>query len=113
VILVGLGGALGALSRFAIDTAIPSRHFPTSVLVVNVLGSFFAGVLLLVAPADDVVLFAGVGFSGALTTFSSFAVNAVALWNGERRIAAVGFALGTLVACLLGVGLAALVSLFL
>lgn len=105
-LLVGVGGAVGALLRFGIGEAIDVDRFPIAVVVVNVLGTFLATLLALVSPASEVLLFASVGFCGSLTTFSTFSVRTVDLWTSERRLAAGVFAVGTLLACLLGAGLA-------
>lgn len=106
VLLVGVGGAAGALARFAIGTAIDVDRFPVGVIAVNVLGTFLATLLAVLSPGRDVLLFASVGFCGSLTTFSTFSVRTVGLWQADRRLAATSFAVGTLGACLGGAGLA-------
>lgn len=107
MLLVGVGGAAGALLRFGVGERIDVDRFPVAVVAVNVLGTFLATLLALLSPAHDVVLFGSVGFCGSLTTFSTFSVRTVGLWAAGRRLAAVALAVGTLLACLLGVGLAA------
>lgn len=89
-LLVGVGGAVGAAARFAVTTAMLTRFgptFPYGVLLVNVLGSFFLGVVVAIsadpaAPRWPLALL-GVGFLGGFTTFSSFAIDVIALL--ERR----------------------------
>ncbi|MFC4553429.1 MULTISPECIES: fluoride efflux transporter FluC [Halorussus] len=101
-VLVGVGGVLGALSRYAVGLWLPGERWDT--LVVNVLGSVALGVLT-VGFADGAALLAlfGTGFCGAFTTFSSFAVETVLLFeDGERRLAA-GNAVVNLVGALVGV----------
>lgn len=105
-LLVGLGGAAGALVRFGIGERIQVRRFPASVVAVNVLGTTLATLLVLSTGDREVLLLASVGFCGALTTFSTFSVRTVALWREDRPAAAILFAIGTLLACLLGVGVA-------
>ncbi|AUV80601.1 camphor resistance protein CrcB [Salinigranum rubrum] len=101
-LLVGVGGTLGALARFAVDTRFGGRR---GVFAVNVLGSVALGALG-AAPVDSAFLLVfGTGFCGAFTTFSSFAVGVVEhAQAGERRVAA-RYALGTLAAALVGVAL--------
>ena len=77
---VALGGALGAMSRFAVYTFLPvskSASLPWPTLCVNVGGSFIAGLLLvcLSQAHPEAVgwrLLLVVGFLGAFTTFSAF-----------------------------------------
>ena len=82
--LVAVGGALGAISRYAVDRAI-NDAFGTTVLgtfAANISGSFLLGMLvaLLAARAglpEEVRLFAAVGFLGSYTTFSTLTVASV------------------------------------
>lgn len=109
-LLVALGGALGASARYAMATRWTAR-FPWSILVANLAGSFVLGVLLHEAQRD-VLLFVGVGFCGALTTFSTFALDTVVLAR-EGRPSAAGAnimlsAAGSITALALGLALASL-----
>jgi len=107
--LVGLGGALGAISRHLVGlgaTAALGRSFPYGTLVVNLLGSFMLGALVSwVARVDaspDIKLLVGTGLCGALTTFSTFSVESLQLLEqGHRGAALLNIALN------LGLGLGA------
>lgn len=102
VLLVALGAAIGAPARFLVDRWVQSRHdsvFPWGTLAVNVAGSLVLGAVhgWPTAP-DGVRLAVGVGFCGALTTYSTFAFETVRLAeSGARRYAALN-ALGSLAA---------------
>ena len=77
VLLVFVGGALGAPLRYVIDRLVQSRVdsvFPWGTFAVNLVGSFILGAVLAVASTShpDLALFVGTGICGALTTFSSF-----------------------------------------
>lgn len=84
VLALAAAGALGALLRYLAGVALPARRsLPWGVLLVNVVGSFVAG--LGVAAVDDPVLRLAIisGFCGGLTTFSTHAVDTVRLALGE------------------------------
>lgn len=108
VLLVGIGGALGAAVRHLLILRFSGR-FPWSILAANVIGSFFLGVLLESAP-PDLLLFAGVGFCGALTTFSTFALDTLVLAREGRSAASIANVVvsvaGSLLALLAGLALA-------
>tara|TARA_R110001592_G_scaffold116059_1_gene316952 strand:+ start:91604 stop:91975 length:372 start_codon:yes stop_codon:yes gene_type:complete len=107
---VALGGALGAVGRFAVNAAVFPMfggRLPMGTLVVNVLGSILMGffyVLIIergVLPAELRNLLM-VGFLGAFTTFSTFSLDTLALWqNGHLALAAAYVALNV-VLCLAG-----------
>lgn len=112
-ILVLLSGAAGALLRFGLSRALPvaarPQNVPRAVLIVNVVGSFLAGVALALTQTETIPAVAGVviitGLCGGLTTFSTFAVESVELvMQGKVRVAARSLALNFV----LGVGAAAL-----
>ncbi|MCU4802521.1 fluoride efflux transporter CrcB [Halobacteria archaeon HArc-gm2] len=108
--LVGLGGAGGAVARYLVGTYVERTTVDT--LAVNVLGSFVLGALVAVPSLDPVgptSLAVGVGFCGAFTTFSSFAVETVRLAETGKPRRAIVNAVGTLVAALLAVALGAAV----
>jgi len=106
-LLVGVGGAAGAVLRHAVFLAVErGAAVPRATLAVNVLGSFVLGVLVAADPAADAALFVGVGLCGAFTTFSTFSVETVdAMIAGRYRVAAANATLN-LVGALLAVGLA-------
>lgn len=86
VLLVAGGAALGAPARYLAEEAVRSRGatvLPWGTWVVNVSGSFAAGLLAGAATRASVpepfVLAAGTGFLGSYTTFSTFVWQAVAL----------------------------------
>jgi len=75
-------GALGAVARFRVDSAVSSRvasTFPYGTLVVNLTGSFGLGVLVGASAAHRVAFLLGTGFAGGYTTFSTWMVESVRL----------------------------------
>ncbi len=100
---VGVGGSLGAVARYVVGVAIERRAADT--LAVNVVGSFVLGITLGIGidVGSPIALAISVGFCGAFTTFSSFAVETVGLAeDGHISLAAVN-AVGTLAAAILAV----------
>jgi len=91
VLAVAVGGALGAVLRHLASVSLAGRgRIPWGVLVVNVVGSFIAG-LALGLPLDPTAkLIVLTGFCGGLTTFSTLSVDTLQLiLDGKRRAAAV------------------------
>ncbi|RXJ72676.1 fluoride efflux transporter CrcB [Veronia nyctiphanis] len=90
---IALGGALGACSRYLLSelcATLLGRGFPYGTLTVNILGSLAMG--LLIAAFEQGILDAaspwrqviGIGFLGALTTFSTFSMdNVLLMQQGE------------------------------
>lgn len=84
---IALGGAIGACSRYLVSefcVLLFGRGFPYGTLTVNVVGSFIMG--LLIAAFENEILATepwrqviGLGFLGALTTFSTFSMDNVLL----------------------------------
>ncbi|AHG02167.1 chromosome condensation protein CrcB (plasmid) [Halostagnicola larsenii XH-48] len=102
--LLGTGGAIGAVLRYLVDQKLAHDRFPISTLVVNVVGSFALGLVVFVGFSHEAVLFVGTGACGSFTTYSSFSVQTVQLWETGDRVQAVIYAGGTLSSCLLAAG---------
>lgn len=86
VLLVLLGGAVGAPSRYLVDRWVQTRHgaaVPWGTFVVNVAGCAVLGLVAgAVSGADGpawLLTLVGTGFCGALTTFSTFSFETVRL----------------------------------
>lgn len=80
ILLVALAGACGALARWGVSALMPrwfSPTFPYGTLTVNLAGCFILGALTELAEQTHLIsgemrTVIGVGFIGALTTFSTF-----------------------------------------
>ena len=110
-VAVAVGGALGAMARYAISTwifQVSSHKFPYATLTVNVLGSFVMGILFVVIiersalPMEMRSLWM-IGFLGAFTTFSTFSLDALGLWQNGHLFMALLYVLATVVLCLLAI----------
>ncbi|HET8789865.1 MAG TPA: fluoride efflux transporter CrcB [Modicisalibacter sp.] len=108
---VALGGAIGALGRYALSgwlTSALGRGFPWGTFGVNLLGCCLIGALyvwltqeLKLAPIWQALLMAG--FTGAFTTFSTFALEALVLMEDGRAMIAVLYVTASLALGVAGV----------
>jgi CrcB protein len=122
-ILVGVGSAIGGVSRFWASGVIANRFgqsFPWGTLVVNVSGCFIIGLFAtltategrwLVGPSGRNFFMTGV--CGGYTTFSSFSLQTLNLARDEEWLYAVGNAALSLVLCLAAVWLGHVLAEFL
>lgn len=89
ILAIAAGGALGAIGRHLVMVQVGhwfGTGFPLGTIVVNVLGSFVLGVLvelmaLIWSPSLELRAFLTVGALGAFTTFSTFSMDAVLLYE--------------------------------
>ncbi|MCU0312032.1 MAG: CrcB family protein [Acidimicrobiales bacterium] len=116
LVLVGVGGALGALCRHLLDVVMRRRGGPIGpsygVLAANLLGSAVLGVVIGWSTGHtldaDVRRFVVAGFLGAFTTFSTLMMELVNLAEGSGDHQGAGPALAwALVSVVGGVGAAA------
>ena len=89
-LIVALGGALGAISRYALDRAVTAAvggQTVLGILLINVTGSFLLGVFVAASAAvsdgqgwpSSARMLVAVGFLGSYTTFSTLTVASVQL----------------------------------
>ncbi len=117
LLLVMLGAAAGAPSRWALDRSVQVRHpslFPWGTFTINIVGSLVLGLVLAAAAPASLVALLGVGFCGGFTTFSTFSFEAVRMseqGHGNRAVVYVAASLAVgLAAASLGWWLGELVS---
>lgn len=113
LLLIGLGGFAGAITRYLVDGAVADRTggaFPWGTLVINATGSFVLG-LLFALTTDRAILPAEIrgpvliGFIGAYTTFSTWMLESWRLVETGALAAAAANLLGSTV-----VGIVAVVA---
>tara|TARA_B100001996_G_scaffold213096_1_gene163646 strand:- start:312 stop:686 length:375 start_codon:yes stop_codon:yes gene_type:complete len=80
--LVALGGAMGAVLRYSIQSMAGTDSAPYATLGVNLVGSLLLGVLFGAIAAgtiisEESVLLVGTGLLGAFTTMSTFAMDSI------------------------------------
>ena len=123
-LVIGLGGALGSMLRFGIAGAIDLKMikaggliFPLGTIIVNITGCFIIGFMATISATEGRVLlspltrnFIMIGMLGGYTTFSSFSLQTLALAQGGQWWAAAANVLISVVLCLVGVWLGAMLA---
>jgi len=114
---IAVAGGLGATARFLVDGVITARlasPAPWGTAIVNVSGSFAAGLVAGVIAAGGMTGSSGLvvtgGFLGAYTTFSTAMVQAAEQWLDDQRPAGLVNLVGTLVACVVAAGAGVLLT---
>jgi len=103
ILAIAAGGAVGAVLRHFIGSVslyLFGSAFPWGTLIINIYGSFMMGVLIAVFahlgnPSQEVRAFLTVGFLGALTTFSTFSLDASVLWERGDILEAGGYVMAS------------------
>ena len=107
-LFVGLGGALGAVGRYAVSMIPIKTEFPFLTLITNILGAVLIGFIAgIVSAKQDVsqntVLFWKTGVCGGFTTFSTFSLEAYGLFEKGSNILGLVYAVVSVVSCILGI----------
>lgn len=113
LIVVALGGALGAVSRYLVSGWVyrwTFIQFPTGTFAVNIIGSFFLGFLMTLFNERFIInpqwkSLITVGFIGAFTTFSTFMYESISLLQEREYLFFFLNTLGSLIVGLISVWL--------
>jgi CrcB protein len=108
---IAIGGAMGAMGRYWVSSCllpISSYKFPYATFSVNVVGSLLMGILYVIIvergglpeQARHLLM---VGFLGAFTTFSTFSLDAISLWQNGGQTMALIYVFSTVFSCLLAI----------
>ena len=89
ILLVGLGGFAGSIARYLVSVmfaAWTSSAFPFATLLVNILGCFLIGMIVVLADRAQLIspefrLLLAAGFCGGFTTFSAFSIESIGLFE--------------------------------
>ncbi|GEN34039.1 MULTISPECIES: fluoride efflux transporter CrcB [Aneurinibacillus] len=108
ILLIGLGGVIGTISRFYLGKWVTSKSnslFPWGTFIINISGSFILGILFFLHTRGNVAnwlwLMLGTGFCGGYTTFSTFSYETVQLMQKKQLLYALGYVLLSIVGGLL------------
>lgn len=117
---VGIGGALGSVFRFMLSGLIArfaGEGLPWGTLIVNVLGSFVIGWFAAATTSGGRVVatpefrtFVMVGICGGFTTFSSFSLQTLALFEDGEPLRATANVFLSVGLCLASVWLGTIVA---
>lgn len=104
-LFIGLGGIVGALSRYGLTKLVAQRwqsRFPIATFCINIIGSFFLGLFYGMFPETDKNWFylkylVMIGFLGAFTTYSTFSYEIIGLIKEKEHLITVIYVLASIV----------------
>ncbi len=107
-LLVGLGGAIGAMARYGI-ALLPLKEpyaFPLKTFIVNIIGCFAIGCIVALSIRTQnlsprAILFLKTGICGGFTTYSTFALETTNLFKTDNYGIAIAYVVLSLV---IGIG---------
>jgi len=120
-IALAIGGALGANARYWLGLVIAQwtgTRFPWPTLIINVSGAFALGFLATAvdrarpdpAMADRMTFVVLVGLLGGYTTFSTFTLESLRMWEQSSVVRSLAYMIASLVVGLLAVASGALLA---
>lgn len=99
-LLVGIGGMIGSMARYAASLLLPALSFPLATFVVNILGCLIIGIVFgytqqgNINPALRLLL--ATGICGGFTTFSTFSAETLLLLRDGNILLAMLYVGGSL-----------------
>ncbi len=107
-VFVALGGALGAVARYAISLIPVKTQFPILTLVTNILGAILIGFVVGIADkksdvSPNTVLFWKTGVCGGFTTFSTFSLEAYKLLENKAYVLGGVYVALSVCCCIFGI----------
>ena len=107
-LFVALGGALGAVARYAISLIPVKTGFPVLTLITNIAGAVLIGFIVGVSSdhegiSDNMVLFWKTGVCGGFTTFSTFSLEAYNLFDSKQYAAGGIYVILSCACCIVGI----------
>lgn len=107
-LFVALGGALGAVARYAISLIPVKTGFPILTLLTNITGAVLIGFVVGVTSnhagiSDHTTLFWKTGVCGGFTTFSTFSLEAFNLFENKQCVTGGIYVILSCGCCILGI----------
>lgn len=114
IVAVAIGGALGATARYGVGVGavhVFGHGYPWGTLIVNIVGSFLMGALIAKFAQMDgtstvIKTMLTTGFLGAFTTFSTFSLDFMTMWQRGEAIQAFIYMAASVVLSIAALGLA-------
>jgi fluoride exporter len=105
ILLVGLGGGIGAMLRFFISSLFKVNSFPINTLLINIVGSFIIGIVFAYNIknehfSEELKLFLATGICGGFTTFSAFSIENIQLLKEGNHVTACLYIFASIACCL-------------
>ena len=118
ILIIAIGGALGAVARHLLSSLITTRWttvFPLGTWIINVSGSLLIGIFLTLAGERGTFhphwrLLIAVGFLGAYTTFSTFEYETLRLIGHGQILTALWYVALSLVSGLIAVWIGTIIA---
>jgi CrcB protein len=92
-LLIGIGGFIGAILRYVLGGWVQNSfiNFPVGTLFVNVVGSFFLGLIMFLSEyqglfSEETRVFLTIGVLGAFTTLSTFSYESFRLFDNSKLL---------------------------
>lgn len=106
-ILVGAGGAAGAMLRYMLSNIQVNLPFPVMTFITNLLGAVFIGMAVGISihteAPDSLILFLKTGVCGGFTTFSTFSLETLNLLEHKKYLAGTSYMVLSVALCVAGV----------
>ena len=107
-LFVALGGALGAVGRYAISLIPIKTEFPILTLITNIIGAILIGFIVGVTSnredvSNNLLLFWKTGVCGGFTTFSTFSLEAYNMFENKQYMGGGIYVVLSCVFCILGI----------
>lgn len=101
IFLVGLGGAVGAMLRYGVTLLFTALGWSANIgtFLTNIVGSFVMGILMSAFSQSPWLLMATVGLCGGFTTFSTFSMQSVTMFQQGRYATAILYMGATAILC--------------
>ncbi len=117
-VIVALGGAVGAMGRYAISLLPLKTSFPILTLLTNVIGAVLIGFIVGVIgnnneASPNTMLFWKTGVCGGFTTFSTFSLEAFDLFENKSYLLGGAYVFLSVACCLAGIFLGKKLSILL